>query len=149
GASTRTSRPGGTRVIEQLVGAIAAVAVAVAFCLAYFWGTNWLLDAVLGTASASMSGETVTRRDRLRSSIRPWLFLFPALLFLSIYLVYPVFETLRLSLHDRFGQGFVGFSNYIWAFRDPTFWQSTFNNIGWLLIVPALSTAFGLVIAVL
>jgi alpha-glucoside transport system permease protein len=136
-------------VIEQLLGAIIAVAVAVAACLAYFWGTNWLLDAFLGTSSATMPAATVTRRDRTRSAIRPWLFLFPALLFLSVYLVYPVFETLRLSFHDRFGQSFVGLSNYAWAFQDPTFWQSALNNVGWLLIVPALSTAFGLVIAVL
>ncbi len=136
-------------MIEQLVGATVAVAVAVAACLAYFWGTNWLLDTTLGTSSASMSHQTVTARDRARSSIRPWLFMLPALLFMSVYLVYPVFETIRLSLHDRFGQSFVGFYNYAWAFRDPTFWQSALNNIGWLLIVPFFSTAFGLIIAVL
>src|SRR5690606_6798271 len=121
----------------------------VAACLAYFWGTNWLLDTTLGTSSASMSHQTVTARDRARSSIRPWLFMLPALLFMSVYLVYPVFETIRLSLPDRFGQSFVGFYNYAWAFRDPTFWQSALNNIGWLLIVPFFSTACGLIIAVL
>ncbi len=31
----------------------------------------------------------------------------------------------------------------------PTFWHSALNNLGWLIIVPALSVSFGLVIAVL
>jgi alpha-glucoside transport system permease protein len=134
-------------MIEQIVGAVIAVLVAVAACFAYFWGTNWILDKLL--SSNAMAGDDMTRRDNLRSSIRPWLFVFPALLFLSLYLVYPVFETLRLSFFDKFGQNFIGFSNYRWALSDNIFWQSALNNLAWLLIVPFLSTAFGLVIAVL
>ena len=83
-------------MIQQILGAVFAVAIALAAAVAYFWGTNWLLDKFLGSRSA-MTGDAITRRDTLRSSIRPWLFLFPALLFLAVYLVYPVFETFRLS----------------------------------------------------
>ena len=71
-------------MIEQIVGAVIAVLVAVAACFAYFWGTNWILDRLL--SSNAMAGDNVTRRDNLRSSIRPWLFIFPAMLFLSLYL---------------------------------------------------------------
>ncbi|RYE82216.1 MAG: sugar ABC transporter permease, partial [Hyphomicrobiales bacterium] len=87
--------------------------------------------------------------DSLRSNIRPWLFLAPALLFLAVYLIYPVIETFRLSFFDKTGKTFVGFSNYFWLFGDGNFHQSVFNNILWLIIVPSLATAFGLVIAVL
>ncbi len=136
-------------IIQQVLGALLAAAVAIAAAIAYFWGTNWLLDRFFSTsATGDVSAEEVLR-DKRRSQIRPWLFVFPALLFLSIYLVYPVFETIRLSLFDKNGDGFVGLANYVWAFTDPTFWQSALNNLGWLLIVPALSTAFGLVIATL
>jgi alpha-glucoside transport system permease protein len=135
-------------MIEQIVGALIAVAVALAAAFAYFWGSNWLLDRFLATDN-SMPVEAVTRRDLRRSSIRPWLFVLPALLFLALYLVYPVIETLRLSLYDKYGLEFVGFSNYAWAFSDGGFWQAAFNNLGWLIIVPFLSTAFGLVIATL
>ena len=135
-------------MVQQILGAILAVGIALAACFAYFWGTNWLLDRVLGTNN-SMSVEVVTRRDLARSNVRPWLFIFPALLFLVLYLVYPVIETLRLSLYDKYGQTFVGFSNYAWAFNDPGFWQAALNNLGWLIIVPFLSTAFGLIIATL
>jgi alpha-glucoside transport system permease protein len=135
-------------MIEQILGAVLAVAIALAACVAYFWGTNWLLDRFLGSTNA-MPVKVTTRRDLMRSQIRPWLFIFPALLFLSLYLAYPVFETLRLSFFDKFGQKFVGFANYAWAFNDGIFWQSAINNLGWLIIVPFFATAFGLIIAVL
>jgi alpha-glucoside transport system permease protein len=135
-------------MVQQFLMAALAVFIGVAACFAYFWGTNWILDRLVAS-NPGLPPDEVTRRDTRRSAIRPWLFVFPALLFLAVYLVYPVFETVRLSLFDKFGQEFVGFENYAWAFGDSTFWQSALNNIGWLLIVPSLATAFGLVIAVL
>jgi len=137
-----------TDVLQQVLGAAFAIVIALAGCIAYFWGTNWLLDRTLG-AKPGMSGAEMTRTDNLRSQIRPWLFLLPALLFLSVYLVYPVIETFRLSFFDKSGQTFVGFSNYAWAFGDGNFRQSILNNLLWLIIVPSFATAFGLVIAVL
>ena len=134
-------------IVQQLFGAVIAIVVALAACVAYFWGSNWLLDKFLN--SDSVTGDAVTRRDRLRDRIRPWLFLAPALLFLSVYLIYPVFETLRLSLLDKSGRNFVGFANYAWALSDSNFQRSILNNIMWLIVVPSLATAFGLVIAVL
>jgi alpha-glucoside transport system permease protein len=135
-------------MVQQILGAIVAVVTALAACAAYFWGTNWLLDKFLAT-DPSMSDDAVTRRDLSRARVRPWLFIGPALLFLSLYLFYPVLETLRLSFYDKFGQNFIGFDNYAWAFTDNIFWQSALNNLGWLIIVPFFATAFGLIIAVL
>lgn len=135
-------------IAQQIIGALIAIAIALAGAVAYFWGTNWLLDKFL-TTNNSMSTAETTRRDAARSQIRPWLFLLPALLFLSVYLVYPVIETFRLSFYGKNGTQFVGFANYVWMFGDGNFRQSIVNNILWLLIVPSFATAFGLVIAVL
>ena len=135
-------------MVQQILGAIAAVVIALAACVAYFWGTNWLLDRAL-SSSPGTADDVVTRREVQRSRIRPWLFIGPALLFLTVYLIYPVFETLRLSFYDKLDLKFVGFDNYVWALTDDTFWRTALNNLGWLIIVPALSTAFGLIIAVL
>jgi ABC-type sugar transport system permease subunit len=77
--------------------------------------------------------------------VRPWLFLFPAIFALGLYLAYPVFETLRLSLTDRdAGGAFVGLANYSQMVREPKFWEAMRNNMLWLFVVPAFSTAFGL-----
>jgi len=135
-------------IVPQLLNAGFAIVIAVAGAIAYFWGSNWLLDRFL-VSSESMPVDQVTRRDAIRSQIRPWLFLAPALLFLSVYLVYPVIETVRLSFYDNAGVNFRGLGNYLWAIGDENFQQSIFNNILWLLIVPFFSTAFGLIIAVL
>ncbi len=135
-------------MLEQVLSAAITVIIGVGAALAYFWGSNWLLDRFL-LAGPNVSPSQSIRADRARSSIRPWLFLAPALLFLSVFLVYPVFETLRLSLMDSNSQKFIGLSNYIWAFQDPGFLQSIFNNLLWLLVVPAAATALGLLIAVI
>jgi len=82
--------------------------------------------------------------------IRPWLFLFPALLALGLYLAYPVFETLRLSLTERLPGGqsrWVGLANYQQMLGEPKFMEALRNNMMWLIVVPALSTAFGLLAA--
>ncbi|RYH09844.1 sugar ABC transporter permease [Tropicimonas sp. IMCC6043] len=77
--------------------------------------------------------------------IRPWLFLLPAILALGLYLTYPVFETLRLSLIHR--NGGVGIGNYTFMFGEQKFWEAMRNNMLWLVVVPAMSTAFGLIVA--
>jgi len=135
-------------MIGQVLNATLVVIVGVAAIFIYFWGTNWLLDRLL-VSGPEVSPARSVRRDTMRSAIRPWLFLFPALFFLTVYLVYPVFETLRLSFYGKNGSLFVGLYNYIWAFRDPGFLQSVFNNLVWLIVVPFASTAFGLLVAVI
>ncbi|MCG8507726.1 MAG: sugar ABC transporter permease [Rhodospirillales bacterium] len=129
----------------QIVNALIVVIISVGACVLYFAGTNWLLDRWL----APVRGPDNARRTKLRTSIRPWLFLGPALLFLTVYLVYPVVETFRLTFFDATGDAFVGLANYIWASRDSDFLQAIGNNVLWLIIVPSAATGFGLAIAAL
>ena len=131
-------------MLEQLLNALLAVFLGVGACTLYYVGSNFLLDQVFAD-----SGENAVRNSRQRAAIRPWLFLAPALLILSIYLVYPVLETLRLSFYNFGGFEFVGLKNYIWATKNPEFLQAIGNNFMWLIVVPTLSVAFGLAVAVL
>ncbi|MGB0965251.1 MAG: carbohydrate ABC transporter permease [Litorivicinus sp.] len=127
---------------EHITSAIIAIAIGVFGILAYFWISNGILDALISRSKRS-------NKEILREQIRPWLFVGPALFFLFLYLVYPVFETLWLSFKDENSAQFVGLDNYIWLFNDPEFHVTLRNNLLWLLVVPTLSTAFGLLIAVL
>ncbi|PLW76925.1 carbohydrate ABC transporter permease [Cohaesibacter celericrescens] len=133
--------------MEQLASALGTVVVGVLGCVVYFYGSNWLLDRVYpaNVASATKGIHNLTRAHQ----IRPWLFLGPALLALGLYLVYPAVESIRLSFYDNDSDTFVGLSNYVWLWSDQGFRQSMFNNMLWLLFVPAMSTFFGLVIAAL
>jgi alpha-glucoside transport system permease protein len=69
---------------------------------------------------------------------------------LGLYLAYPVFATLWLSFtQDAPGNAreFVGLANYTTMFGESKFWESMKNNMIWLLVVPAMSTAFGVLAA--
>ncbi|QDL55991.1 carbohydrate ABC transporter permease [Rhodoferax aquaticus] len=123
---------------------IAAVVVSIAFCLLYFAGSNFVLDKLVHLPLGSK-----VRREQVRSSVRPWLFLAPALLLLTVYLLYPLVETFRLTLYDATGEVFVGLSNYKWVFVDQGFLITIRNNFMWLVVVPTLATVFGLIVAVL
>ena len=79
----------------------------------------------------------------------PALFLGPALVFLAVWIVYPTLSTIVRSFYDRSGDEFVGLDNYETLFSDDTLFKAIQNNFLWILIVPALVTALGLVFAVL
>ena len=120
------------------------VVIGVGGCLGYFYFSNLLLDKVLFPHSGPNAGRNINRANQ----IRPWLFVFPAMFALGLYLGYPVFETLRLSLTDRDqGGAFVGLANYNQMFAEAKFWEAMRNNMLWLIVVPATSTAFGLLVA--
>jgi len=125
---------------------LTTIIVGVSGCVGYFYLSNQFLDKVLFPAKGPNIGRNINRANL----IRPWLFLFPALAALGLYLAYPVFETLRLSLTERLPGNtfqFVGLKNYQQMMTEPKFWEALKNNMLWLLVVPALSTAFGLLAA--
>lgn len=133
--------------MEQLYYSLIVMLLGVLGCVFYFVGSNWLL--IMLFPIKNVSTDKMAKNIRVAAAIRPWLFLGPALFFLGLYLVYPVFDSLILSFKDRNAEKFVGLSNYQWLFQDAEFLESLLNNVLWLLIVPALSTFFGLVIAAL
>ncbi len=122
------------------------IVIGVGGCIAYFLLSNQFLDKVLFPARGPHAGRNINRANM----IRPWLFLFPAIAALGLYLAYPVFETLRLSLTERVAGGgseFVGLDNYRKMAAEPKFREAMLNNMLWLLVVPAMSTLFGLIAA--
>ena len=87
--------------------------------------------------------------SRRQASIRPWLWLLPALLFLFVFLVYPTLNTVVLSFQDRFSKAFVGLNNYSYFFTSPDTLVSLRNNIIWLVLLTFLAVGGGLIIAIL
>lgn len=122
------------------------IIVGVGGCVGYFYFSNQILDKVLFPPRGPNAGRNINRAGM----IRPWLFLAPSILALGLYLAYPVVETFRLSLMERVpggGSEFVGLDNYAQMLNEPKFWEALRNNIQWLIVVPAMSTAFGLLAA--
>ena len=123
---------------------LVTIVIGVGACIGYFYFSNLFLDKVLFPGKGPNAGRNINRANQ----VRPWLFLAPAVFALGLYLGYPVIETLRLSLTDRSQDGaFVGFANYQQMLAEPKFWEAMRNNMLWLIVVPAASTAFGLLAA--
>lgn len=132
--------------MSPAVQGLITVIIGVGGCVGYFFLSNQLLDKVFLPPRGPHAGRNINRANQ----IRPWLFLFPALFALGLYLAYPVVETLRLSLTDRVpggGYTWVGLDNYRQMASEPKFWEALRNNMMWLIVVPAASTAFGLLAA--
>jgi len=82
--------------------------------------------------------------------LAPWIFLAPGLLMFAIYVVWPIFSSLRLSLYDWDGLGaktWVGLGNFVELFDDEAFYTSLKNNIIWLVLY-MLAVPAGLFIAI-
>jgi alpha-glucoside transport system permease protein len=134
--------------MNPAIQALITIVIGVGGCVGYFYASNLFLDKVLYPPSGPKAGRNINRANL----IRPWLFLFPAMLALGVYLAYPVVATAWLSFHQqRAGnvEEFVGFANYTQMMSESKFWESMRNNMLWLIVVPALSTMFGLLVATL
>lgn len=73
----------------------------------------------------------------------------PALLAVTFGLVYPALVTIDGSFRDRTGENYLGLDNYIQAFTEGQFLIVLRNTALWVILVPLLATAAGLLYAVL
>ena len=68
------------------------------------------------------------KSDSLLKKAGPYGYILPALLVFAVFLFYPFFKTIYLSLYktNKMGQAklFVGLGNYMELFRDSYFWDS-------------------------
>ncbi len=85
--------------------------------------------------------------------LKPWVFFGPALFVVTVFLIYPFFDTIRASFYaDRFVDGerpFVGLDNYASILTDSDTWSSLWNNVLWMIFVPVGAVVVGLIVAVL
>jgi alpha-glucoside transport system permease protein len=151
---TRTST---ARVASVLVGAAAAVALfLVAFN--YLREPNANRALVVGVAIVVGAGGVfllfwVMNRvvdllsERFRETLRPYVFVGPALVILAVFLVYPVFNTIFISFENSNSTEFVGLDNYRFVFTDVNMLRSIRNTLGWLILVPIVAVSIGLAFA--
>ncbi|WP_099827446.1 carbohydrate ABC transporter permease [Oceaniglobus indicus] len=129
--------------MSPLIQGFITIVVGVGGCIGYFYFSNLVLDKVIFPAKGPKAGHNINRANQ----IRPWLFLFPAMFALGLYLAYPVVGSFLRSLYNRSGDEFIGLGNYVRLFESPDFRTAFFNNILWVIFVPAMSTFFGLLAA--
>ena len=82
-----------------------------------------------------------------------WLYLLPAILFLGVFMVYPLIDVFIYSFEEGFNfasqsHNGVGTYNYAYVLRDPYFLQALKNTFILVAITVPLSTGIALLIAV-
>ena len=77
-----------------------------AICFLYFHLSNLALD---------FTSKKGTNKSSQKSTLRPYIFIAPAVIILIVFIIYPVIETIRLSFFNKTGFEFVGLKNYFWA----------------------------------
>ena len=119
------------------------ILIGVGGCVGYFYLSNLILDRFIFPAK----GENIGRNINRANAVRPWLFMFPAIFVLGLYLVYPVVGSFVRSLYGRNPDDFVGLANYALLFEGGDFTVAFLNNMLWVIFVPAASTFIGLIAA--
>jgi multiple sugar transport system permease protein len=90
------------------------------------------------------------KKRRISSKVSPWLFLFPGIVIFTIYVVYPILQSINLSLYEWDGLGektWVGLGNYFELFESEAFYTSLKNNLYWLvffMLAPPIGMAIAL-----
>ncbi len=111
-----------------------AVLVGVFGVFFLFWAANRLVDWL---------------PERFGEGLRPYVFVGPALVILSVFLVYPVINTIIISFKDARSESFVGFDNYKFVFTDESMLRAIRNTLGWIVLVPLVAVSIGLFFATL
>ena len=113
---------------NRLVLAIVAIVVGVAGVFALYWGMDLVVNLL---------------PNRFQESVRPYVFVGPALVILTVFLVYPAINTTVISFMDAQSKEFVGLDNYKFVFTDEGMLRSIRNTVGWIIVVPLFSVGIG------
>lgn len=89
-----------------------------------------------------------------KSTLKSLLYLTPALLFIGIFNIYPIFKSLAMSFYQDYnifsGEiGSYGLENFIEIFNDPAFFRAIWNTFIFVLGVVPISIVLSLFIAVM
>ena len=113
---------------------VVAIGVGVGGVFFLFWAMNRVVDWL---------------PERWREGVRPYLFIGPALVLLSVFLIYPVINTVLISFKGPTSSSYVGVDNYRFVFTDHSMLRSLRNTAGWIILVPLAAVSIGLVFATL
>lgn len=88
-----------------------------------------------------------------KQSAKGWLYLLPAILFLGVFMVYPLIDVFIYSFEEGYNSASqtyygVGLYNYSYVLRDPYSLQALKNTFILVIVTVPLSTGFALLISV-
>ena len=118
----------------RLINALLAIVGGVGAALLLYWALNKLVE---------------TLPAKWEERLKPWVFIGPAVAAIGLFLVYPAIRTFILSFANARSTAWVGFENYTDLLGSEAFRQTLYNTLLWIAVVPAVTVALGLGVAVL
>ena len=87
---------------------------------------------------------------KMEERLKPYVFVGPAVVLIGFFLIYPAIRTIILSFANSDSTTFIGLRNFTDLLGQSDFVTGTLlNTVLWMLVVPAVTVAFGLAVAVL
>ena len=88
-----------------------------------------------------------------KNNLKAWLYLLPAILFLGVFMVYPLIDVLIYSFEEGYNSASqtyfgIGWYNYGYVLRDPYFLQAIKNTLILVFITVPASTILSLIISI-
>ena len=95
-------------------------------------------------------GEWILERlpKRIAAQMRPYVWVFPAVAFATVFMVLPTINTIAISFQNAKGEP-VGLDNYVFFFTNPETLTSLKNNVLWLIFFTSAVVILGLFISIL
>ena len=121
--------------MKSVITAFQAIVIGISFTIFFYWLTNKVVEAL---------------PERIKRLLQPWVFIGPVVLLISLFLIYPTIQSIRLSFMEEAIDGstkWIGLENFRTIFGDPEFINMLMNNLLWVAIVPIVVVAVGLAIA--
>lgn len=118
---------------SKIIIAVIALAAGVGGAALLFWFLNKFIEGL---------------PTRLSEGVMPYAFLLPGFGLIALMLIYPTIQTINYSFANADSTGYVGLANYKEIFGSGAFWSAIINNLLWLAIVPAVTVALGIIVAV-
>ncbi|WP_337191855.1 carbohydrate ABC transporter permease [Nocardioides flavescens] len=125
--------PGWFANSKVLIGLLALV-VGVGGAYFFFYFLNTFVEGLPG---------------RISRGLMPYAFLAPGYALIALMLLYPTIQTINYSFANSDATAYVGLENYRTVLGSQEFRSAILNNVLWLIIVPAVTVFFGVIIAVL
>lgn len=120
----------------KLANAILAIGGGVLGAMVLFWILNKLVELL---------------PPKWEERLKPYVFIGPALAAITVFLVYPAVMTIVYSFANDDSTAYVSpiTKNYTQLLSEKDFQTTLLNTLLWIIIVPALTVALGLLVAVL
>ncbi|MET0997207.1 MAG: sugar ABC transporter permease [Marmoricola sp.] len=118
----------------KLLSAIVSVLAGIGGALALYWLLNKVAELL---------------PSKWEERVKPFFFILPAYLAITVYLIYPAILTIVNSFQDDASVEFVGIENYTELLSSEPFQKTLFNTLLWIILVPVSTVIIGLIVAVL